>query len=153
MDRLNIDEWASSGNLFRPPDDTADLFALFERADLATEQQFLEAAKAYQISHIVWHAAPTGSIAYLVVAAESLLEDALPVCPKCKQRSGIGKATRNLFLRELPCLSENEAEVTALLNRAYKTKSCLQDQISTLSRRAVPRGRTERVAYARHIVA
>jgi len=124
VDRLNIDDWGSVvGDPFRPPDDAAELYELLQRADLGTEQRFLEASKAYHTAHTIWPETATGAIAYLVVAAESLVELPLAICSKCKQPQGVGRALRDLFFEELPCLKGREPEVTALLKRVYQIRS------------------------------
>jgi len=111
IDRLDIRRWAIAvGEAYKPPTEAAELFDLFERADLTTAQRFLDAAKAYHTSYVVAPETTTGAVAYLVVAAESLLEDSLEVCPTCDQRRGILDATRRLFFRELPCFNERRSK-------------------------------------------
>src|SRR5439155_1575670 len=117
IDRLDALTWvAPVSEPFRPPDDASSLYELFEQADLQIAQRFLESAKAYHTSHVIWPTTTTGAIAYLVVAAESLIEQELPQCPKCHQHRGVLQAVRNLVFRELPCLLENESAVKSLLN-------------------------------------
>ncbi len=123
-DRLDIRRWATIvGEPPKPPEDASRLYDLFEQADLVTAQRFLEAAKAYHTAHVISPATTTGAIAYLVVAAESLVEETPPVCSECNQPRGILDATRKLFFGELPCLMEDEPKAKALLNRVYQIRS------------------------------
>ena len=123
-DRLDGRTWGTTlGEPFKPPEDASTLFDLFERADLKTTQQFLQAAKAYHTSYTLAPSTTTGAIAYLVVAAESLIEDSLTVCPACDQPKGVLDSTRKLFFRELPCLLKEQARAKALLNRVYTIRS------------------------------
>ena len=108
---------------FTPPDDAAKLFELFESAGIETAQRLLEAAKAYQTAHVIWSTTMTGAISYLVVAAESLIEQDLPLCAECGQHKGVSKAFRDLFFSELPCLKEDEPQANRLLKEAYTIRS------------------------------
>ncbi len=124
MDRLDVRTWATAvSEPWRPPEDASMLFELFERADVHTAQRFLEAVYAYHTAHVIWPTTTTGAIAYLVVAAESLIEEELPRCAQCDQHRGVSKALRDLFFKELPCLLENEAQAKSLLSRAYNIRS------------------------------
>lgn len=124
IDRLTVRSWATTvSDPFRPPDDATLLYQLFEKAEIETAQRFLEAAKAYHIAQTIWLTTVTGAISYLVVAAESLIEETLPQCSECHQHRGVSKAFRDLFFKELPCLSEDEEQATRLLKEVYAIRS------------------------------
>lgn len=122
IDRLNPDDWYGSGTAALPSD-ASTLFSLFNQADMATASKFLAAAKAYDTSEHLREVTPTGAMAYLVVAAESLLEGELPLCECCNQHRGVSAATKKLFFEELPGLKTDEEKVKRLLNQAYTIRS------------------------------
>jgi hypothetical protein len=126
VDRLNPHDYATSIDGFVPPGDGIELLQLFydtSQSDPIASERFLSAAKAYHTSGAIWSATPTGAVAYLVVTAESLIEDELPTCEKCGQKVGVGKAMRELVFRELPGLASAEPEVKRLLTQAYEIRS------------------------------
>lgn len=125
IDRLNH-HYASETGGFKPPADAAGLLELFyeaSRTDPVVAERFLAAAKAYQTARVISQITMTGSVAYLVVAAESLVEEQLPRCAECGSVKGISRAMRETVFRELPCLTEREDEVRRLLNEAYGIRS------------------------------
>jgi hypothetical protein len=126
LDRLNPYDHAGKAGEFIPPEDATDLLELFYavgRADPMIAERFLAAAKAYHTASFIYRATATGSLAYLVVAAESLVEEELPTCPECNSKRGLSRAMRGLIFEELPCLTERKNEVEKLLKEAYDIRS------------------------------
>jgi hypothetical protein len=125
IDRLNPFDHTGSGE-FAPPEDAPSLLELFyeaSRTDPIVTERFLAAAKAYRTSKFISHATTTGSLAYLIVAAESLVEQDLPTCPTCNSKRGILRAMKDLIFEELPCLRAREGEFSRLLSDAYEIRS------------------------------
>jgi hypothetical protein len=109
-----------------PPQDATYLLDLFydaARTDPVVAERFMAAAKAYHTAQSVWRATPTGALAYLVVAVESLVENELPICSECGSHKGVSRAMRDFVFEELPCLREREQEVTTLLKQVYGIRS------------------------------
>ncbi len=125
VDRLDCHSWAITSRMrvFEPPADGMELLDVFERADESTKLRFLEAATAYDTSYWVASHTVTGALAYLVVAAESLLDVKLEKCTQCGQVRGMTSAVRKLFLDELPGLQDGSGQVDAFVRAAYGVRS------------------------------